>query len=76
MIIKILGIGCKKCDKLEENTKVALEELGRDAEVVKVGNLKEIVSYGVMTSPTLVIDDKVVSTGKVLKPKAIMKMLE
>ena len=76
MLIKILGTGCKKCDKLEENTKVALEEMGKDAEVVKVGDLKEIVSYGVMTSPTLVIDDKVVSTGKVLKPKAIMKMLE
>jgi small redox-active disulfide protein 2 len=76
MIIKILGTGCKNCDKLEENTKVALEEMGKDAEVVKVGDLKEIVSYGVMTSPTLVIDDKVVSTGKVLKPKAIMKMLE
>ena len=40
MIIKILGTGCKKCDKLEENTKVALEELGKDAEVVKVGDLK------------------------------------
>ena len=49
MIIKILGIGCKKCDKLEENTKVALEEVDRDAEVVKIGNLKEIVSYGVIT---------------------------
>ena len=55
---------------------MALEKLGKDAEVVKVGDIKEIVSYGVMTSPTLVIDDKVVSTGKVLKPKAIMKMLE
>ena len=76
MIIKILGTGCKKCNRLEENTKVALEEMGKDAEIVKVGDLKEIVSYGVMTSPTLVIDDKVVSTGKVLKPKAIMKMLE
>ena len=76
MIIKILGTGCKKCDKLEENTKVALEKLGKDVEVMKVGDLKEIVSYGVMTSPTLVIDNKVVSTGKVLKPKAIMKMLE
>ena len=76
MIIKILGTGCKKCDKLEENTKVALEEMGKDAEVVKVGDLKEIVSYGVMTSPILVIDNKIVSTGRVLKPKAIMKMLE
>ena len=76
MIIKILGTGCKKCDKLEENTKVALEKLGKHAEVIKVADIREIVSYGVMTSPTLVIDDKVVSTGKVLKPKAIMKMLE
>ena len=76
MIIKILGTGCKKCDKLEENTKAALKELGKDAEIVKVTDIKEIVSYGVMTSPTLVIDDKVVSSGKVLKPKAIMKILE
>ena len=58
------------------NPKVALEKLGKHAEVIKVADIREIVSYGVMTSPTLVIDDKVVSTGKVLKPKAIMKMLE
>ena len=40
MIIKILGTGCKKCDKLEENTKVALEKLGKDVEVMKVGDTK------------------------------------
>ena len=76
MIIKILGTGCKKCEKLEENTKAALQELGKDAEIVKVTDIREIVSYGVMTAPSLVIDDKVVSSGKVLKPKVIMKVLE
>lgn len=76
MIIRILGTGCKKCDKLEENTKAALEKMGKDAEIIKVSDIREIVSYGVMTTPTLVIDDKVVSSGKVLKPKAIMKILE
>jgi len=76
MIIKILGSGCKNCVALKENTEVALKETGVEAEVVKVEEIKDIIAYGVMQTPALVIDEKVVSFGKVLKPKDIVKILE
>lgn len=76
MIIKVLGSGCKNCVALKENTEAALKETGIDAEVVKVENMKDIVSYGVMQTPALVIDEKVVSYGKVLKSQEIVKILE
>lgn len=76
MIIKILGSGCKSCEILTNNTKTALEEIGLEAEVIKVTDFKEIMSYGVISTPTLVIDEKVVSVGKTLKPKEISKILE
>ena len=76
MIIKILGSGCKNCVALKENTEAALKETGIDAEVVKVQDMKDIVSYGVMQTPALVIDEKVVSFGKVLKSNEIIKILE
>lgn len=76
MIIKILGLGCKYCTTLAENTKEALKELGLEAEIVKVTDFAEIASYGVMSTPALVVDEKVVSYGKVLKPKEIIKILE
>lgn len=76
MVIKILGSGCKSCMVLTENTKAALEETGIEAEIVKVTDFKEIMAYGVMSTPTLVIDEKVVSVGKVLKPKEIGKIIE
>lgn len=76
MIIKVLGSGCKNCVALKENTEAALKETGIEAEVVKVENMKDIVSYGVMQTPALVIDEKVVSYGKVLKPQDIVKIIE
>jgi len=76
MIIKVLGSGCKNCVALKENTETALKELGLEAEIIKVEDMKDIVSYGVMQTPALVIDEKVVSFGKVLKPKEIVKILE
>lgn len=76
MIIKILGSGCKNCVALKENTEKALKETGIEAEVVKVENMKDIVSYGVMQTPALVIDEKVMSFGKVLKSNDIIKILE
>jgi small redox-active disulfide protein 2 len=76
VVIKILGSGCKNCAALTENTKAALEEIGMDAEVVKVEDIKDIIAYGVMSTPALVIDEKVVSYGEVLKPKEIIKFLE
>ncbi|NMD68937.1 thioredoxin family protein [Bacillus sp. DNRA2] len=76
MLIKILGSGCKSCVKLAENTEIAIKELGIEAEVVKVTDFKDIMSYGIMTTPGLVIDEKVVSNGKVLKPKEIVAILK
>lgn len=76
MEIKILGNCCNKCSSLEENTKIALKETGIEAQVIHVEDLKEIVAYGVMSTPALVIDDEVVSVGKALKPKDIVKILE
>lgn len=76
MIIKILGSGCKKCITLKENTEIALKETGKEAEIIKVMDFKDIMAYGVMTTPALVINEKVVSFGKVLKPKEIIKILE
>lgn len=74
MIIKVLGSGCANCVKLEENTRVAIKELGIEAEVVKVKDYADIMAYGVMSTPALVVDEKVVSYGKVLPP-VIIKML-
>jgi small redox-active disulfide protein 2 len=67
--------GCKNCQALKENTEAALKEAAVKAEVIKVEDLKDIMGYGVMSTPALVIDEKVVSYGKVLKPKEIVKIL-
>ena len=76
MVIKILGSGCKKCMTLTENTKEALATLGRVAQIVKVTDFSEIAAFGVMSTPTLVIDEIVVSFGKVLKANEITKIIE
>lgn len=75
MVIKILGTGCKKCKKLEENVLETVKELGLDASVVKVDKLEDIMAYGVMSTPALVIDEKVVSYGKVLNKKDLISIL-
>jgi small redox-active disulfide protein 2 len=76
LVIKILGSGCKNCITLKENAEIALKEAGITAEIVKVTDFKDIMAYGVMSTPALVIDEKVVSFGKVLKPKEIAKIIE
>jgi small redox-active disulfide protein 2 len=76
MVIKILGSGCKNCVTLKENTEAAIKEMGMEAEIIKVTDFQDIMSYGIMSTPGLVIDEKVVSFGKVLKPKDIVKILE
>ncbi|NLC88925.1 MAG: thioredoxin family protein [Clostridiaceae bacterium] len=63
MKIKILGTGCSKCRIIEENLETALQELKLAAEVTSEGKLIEIVRYGVMITPALVIDEKVVYAG-------------
>jgi len=76
MKIKILGSGCPNCIRLEENTKKALKDLSKKAEIEKVTDIIKIMSYGIMSTPALVIDEKVVSYGKVLSPKEIKKFME
>jgi small redox-active disulfide protein 2 len=75
MRIKILGSGCSKCIMLADNTRRALDNMGRDAEIVKVTDLAEIAMLGVMSTPGLAIDDVVVSTGRVLAPKSIEDLI-
>lgn len=75
MIIKVLGSGCANCVKLEENAKVAVKELGLEAEFIKVKDLEGISSYGIMRTPGLVVDEKVVSFGKVLTADQIKPYL-
>ena len=75
MKIKVLGSGCPNCKILEANTKKALEELKIKAKVEKITDIGEIMSYGVMSTPALVIDKKVVSYGRVLNSEEIKKFL-
>ena len=75
MIIKILGSGCSKCQALTENTRKALADTGREAEIIKVTDFAQIAAHGVMSTPALVVDGKVSSAGKVLTPAAIGKFL-
>jgi small redox-active disulfide protein 2 len=74
--IKILGSGCAKCNALEKATKAALEELKMDTAIDHLTDFAEIAAYGVMTTPALVVDGKVVSSGKVLKTDQIAKILQ
>jgi small redox-active disulfide protein 2 len=74
--IKVLGSGCAKCHQLEANVKEALEQLGIDTTIEHVTDFSQIAAYGVMTTPALVVDGKVVSYGKVLKVEEAVKLLE
>ena len=72
MKIEILGTGCTKCKKLEENTKQAVAKIGGFHEVKKVEDIVEIMNYGVMSTPALVVDGVVKSTGKLLSVEEII----
>ncbi|WP_458863023.1 thioredoxin family protein [Acidaminobacterium chupaoyuni] len=76
MLIQVLGEGCEKCSRLYENTQEAIAQLGLDARLEKVEDLMEIVKLGVMTSPSLLVDGKLVVSGQVASAKAIMKLLK
>ena len=74
--IQILGTGCAKCQKLAENTKQAADNLGLDYEMEKVTDINQIMGFGVMTTPGLAVDGKVLLTGKVPNPGDIEKLLK
>ncbi|MBN1892536.1 MAG: TM0996/MTH895 family glutaredoxin-like protein [Clostridiales bacterium] len=73
--VKVLGSGCARCNQLEAATKAALEQLGMDTEIEHVTDFAKIAAYGVMSTPALVIDGKVVSYGKVLKTEEVVRIL-
>ncbi|MDO5046996.1 MAG: thioredoxin family protein [Anaerococcus sp.] len=73
--IKILGSGCPKCMALEETSKLAADELGLDVEIIHVKDFADIASYGVMATPALVFDEKVLSYGKSLSVEEVKDLL-
>lgn len=75
MKIQVLGTGCAKCKQLTANAEKAVAELGVEATVEKVEDLREIMKLGVMTTPALVVDGKVRSAGKVLTPQDVKQLL-
>jgi small redox-active disulfide protein 2 len=75
MDVKILGSGCVNCRNLEANTRQALAELGIEAEIDHVLDEAEIASWGVMSTPALVIDESVVVSGRVPSPEQLRGMI-
>ncbi len=76
MQIKILGSGCKKCVALADNAALAAKSLGIDVEIEKVTDVIDIAGYGVMSTPGLVLDGIVVSSGRVVTAQEIEKKLK
>lgn len=74
--VKVLGSGCKNCHTLLENTREALKTMGFSVEVEYITDMETIMAYGVMSMPALVVNEKVVSMGKVLKPADVEKLFE
>lgn len=76
MEIKVLGPGCKKCNTLAEATKKAVDELAVDVTITKVDDMMKIMSYGVMSTPALVINEKVAVSGKVPSVEEIKEFIQ
>ncbi|MDP1844098.1 MAG: thioredoxin family protein [Sediminibacterium sp.] len=75
MIIKILGPGCAKCKTIYSNVLEAIKELGIQADIVKIEDMKEIMSYNVLTTPVLMVDDVALVKGRVADVNEIKKLL-
>lgn len=74
--IKVIGSGCADCDKLFENVKAVVKSLGIDAEITRVEDLREILMLGVMSAPSLMVDDKLVISGCVASVEQVKKKLK
>ena len=75
MELKILGTGCPKCQTLEKVTRNVVAEMEVDANVVKEEDIMKIMGYGIMHTPALVINEKVVASGRVPSSKEIMNLI-
>lgn len=73
--VKVLGAGCKNCHRQLENVKKALEVMSIPIEVEYITDMEKIARYGVMSMPVIVVNEKVVSQGRVLKPSEVGKLL-
>lgn len=73
--MKVLGAGCKSCHEQYENAKQAIEDMGLSVEVEYITDMQKVMEYSVMSMPALVVNEKVIATGKVLKPKDIVMLL-
>ncbi len=73
--VKVLGAGCKSCHEQYENAKAAVAALGLKVDVEYITDMEKIMEYGVMSMPAIVVNDKVVSMGKVLKASDVEKLL-
>jgi small redox-active disulfide protein 2 len=73
--IQILGTGCPKCKKLSESVEAAVKGLGGEFEIEKVTDVNEIMKFGVMMTPALAIDGRVMAVGKLLSPDEIKSIL-
>lgn len=74
--IKVLGAGCKSCHEMYENTKQAVKNVGLNIEVEYITDMQKVMEYGVMSMPALVVNEMVVSQGKVLKVTDAEKILK
>lgn len=74
--VKVFGSGCKNCHTMYENAKEAVKKAGLEVEVEYITDLQKIMEYGVMSMPALVVNEQVVSMGKVLKTAEIEKLLK
>jgi len=76
MIVKVLGTGCANCKKLEDLAAKAVADLGMDAEIVKVTDIGEIMAYGVMSTPALVVDEQLRLAGRVPSYDEVVTILQ
>lgn len=74
--IKVLGAGCKSCHEQYENAKQAVKDAGLSVEVEYITDMKKVMEYGVMNMPALVVNEKVVAMGKVLKSADVISLLQ
>lgn len=76
MTVKVLGPGCANCKKLHESAMEAIKELNSNIDLEYITDIEKMVSYGIMASPALVINEKVVSQGRLLKKEDIIKLIQ